>query len=200
MNVAEITMPKSEARRRLSEYRAGLHRRADAEYEAVAVAYKELANGRPLLNRRDAFAGAGFHADLRPRLAIARADDPEVKVEVQREMLLFQTRWSGHWRSRQASGRRVAIAGVEPPFPANIWLREGYALVPLVPPAVKAHHALGGCHVLWEVEQWAEQPRTARPDRDPYLLRHVGGDLWAVLGEWELTEVERGVMSGRHRR
>jgi hypothetical protein len=74
---------------------------------------------------------------------------------------------------------------------------EGYALVPMVPPTVKTHHALQKLHVLWEVEQWADQRIRAEADRDPYLLRFVGGDLWVVLGEWELTEVERSVMAGR---
>lgn len=199
MNVTEITMPPSEARRRLKEYRRGLHRKADAEYEAAAVAYRELANGRALLNLTEAFATAGYHAGAAfPRLAIAKADEPEVKVEIGKESLTFQTRWDASSRSRAVAGRRIVVVPtVQPTLPQNRWSLEGYALVPLVPPDVKLHHALEGCHVLWEVEHWADRPRTARPDRDPYLLRHVLGDLWSVLGEWELTEVERAVMQGR---
>jgi hypothetical protein len=44
---------------------------------------------------------------------------------------------------------------------------------------------------LWEAE-W----RRVAP-RDPYLLRHVGGDIWVVLAAWDLTEVERAAMATR---
>ena len=33
--------------------------------------------------------------------------------------------------------------------------------------------------------------------RDPALLRHVRGDLWAVLSVWDLTDLERMVLSQR---
>jgi hypothetical protein len=33
--------------------------------------------------------------------------------------------------------------------------------------------------------------------RDPALLRHVRGDLWAVLATWDLTELERLVLTQR---
>jgi hypothetical protein len=38
------------------------------------------------------------------------------------------------------------------------------------------------------------------PDRDPYLLRHVGGALYAVLAAWDLTDLERAIMSARRAR
>lgn len=30
-----------------------------------------------------------------------------------------------------------------------------------------------------------------------YLLRHIAGDLYAVLAQWDLTELERAVMAER---
>ena len=38
-----------------------------------------------------------------------------------------------------------------------------------------------------------------RPPGDPALLRHVGGDVYAVEAVWELTELEKLVLSGRSR-
>jgi hypothetical protein len=32
---------------------------------------------------------------------------------------------------------------------------------------------------------------------DPALLRHIRGDLWAVLAVWNLTDLERYVLSQR---
>jgi len=33
------------------------------------------------------------------------------------------------------------------------------------------------------------------PPRDPALIRHIRGDLWAVLAVWDLTELERAVLA-----
>ena len=46
MNVSTIEMPAHEARARLREYKAGLHRKADEEWKAVADGYEQLAKGR----------------------------------------------------------------------------------------------------------------------------------------------------------
>lgn len=45
--------------------------------------------------------------------------------------------------------------------------------------------------ILWEAE-WQ-----AVPPKDPALLRHLGGDLYAVVAVWDLTELERAVLGGR---
>jgi hypothetical protein len=75
---------------------------------------------------------------------------------------------------------------------------EGFALVPMIPADVRpAEGREKDWFVLWEVERWSNEPLLAAPDRDPFLLRHVGGDLYAVLAEWNLTDLERAVMAGR---
>jgi hypothetical protein len=53
---------------------------------------------------------------------------------------------------------------------------------------------LAALHVLWEVERWELVPPT-----DPALIRHIRGDLWAVLATWDLTEIERHVLAQRAR-
>jgi hypothetical protein len=73
----------------------------------------------------------------------------------------------------------------------------GYALIPMIPADVRPRDALENCYVLWEVEHWADRPIRATPDRDPYLLKHLAGDLYAVIAEWDLTELERAIMQGR---
>jgi hypothetical protein len=66
-------------------------------------------------------------------------------------------------------------------------------MVPLIPPRFRpSPRRLRHCHILWEVEQW-----TMTAPHDPALLRHVCGDLWAVLAVWDLTELERLVLSQR---
>ncbi|OWK42111.1 hypothetical protein FRUB_04189 [Fimbriiglobus ruber] len=51
--------------------------------------------------------------------------------------------------------------------------------------------------ILWEVEQWADHRLDVAPDIDPYLLKHITGSLYAVIAEWDLTELERSILRGR---
>lgn len=71
------------------------------------------------------------------------------------------------------------------------------SLVPMVPADVRPSGNLKYYFVLWEVEQWSDTSLTAVPDRDPYLLQHLAGDLYIVVAEWDLTELERAIMTGR---
>ena len=74
--------------------------------------------------------------------------------------------------------------------------KSGAAMVPLVPP--EAYPARGldlAKHfVLWEVEDW-----DASPPEDPMLLKPIGGNLCAVLYQWNLTDIERAIIAGTRR-
>jgi hypothetical protein len=78
------------------------------------------------------------------------------------------------------------------------WRSEAWAaMVPIVPPKHRPSEGLLERYlVLWEVDEWAWQV-VPRPPGDPALLRHVGGDIYAVLATWNLTELERLVLTGR---
>ena len=62
------------------------------------------------------------------------------------------------------------------------------AIVPIVPPQFRPAGSLKRYFILWEAD-WEEVPR------DPMLLRYLGGDLFAVLAVWDLTEIERTVLA-----
>jgi hypothetical protein len=66
-------------------------------------------------------------------------------------------------------------------------------MVPPVPPGLQPKFGLGNYHILWEAEWEMVAPK------DPALLKHIGGDLYAVLATWDLTEIERTVLAGRFR-
>lgn len=67
--------------------------------------------------------------------------------------------------------------------------------VPITPPGLRpTRGGLHLYHVLWEVEEWAQAPE---PPGDPALIRQVAGDLWAVYGVWDLSELERAAIAGR---
>lgn len=207
MNVPTITMDPAEAQARLDEYRASLVRSADAEYEAAVAGYEALAEGTPVVQYGPAIAAAPVDEKGRPMLAIARADRRQVEFE-----------WFGTSRSARFNTAKVSRWALPAGSLLDLWTPmgrlhgledrhgyrqtvRGYALVPMVPPhALKAaggRSRLRDHVILWEVEEWADQPIQALPDRDPLLLRPIHGDLCAVVAQWDLTDLERAVMAGR---
>lgn len=198
MNVPTIEMPKEQAQRKLAAYRTQLRRRVDEEYEAAAAGYEALAGGKPLLNLADAINFAGLGEDGRPRLAIARADKKQIEV---------RTTWPStrdHIRYDALSPNYNGIWSYSGPLVIDVrWnipgikIKNGFALVPMVPADVRPSGQLRDYFILWEVEEWSDRRIGAQPDRDPYLLQHLMGDLYIVVAEWDLTELERAVMSGR---
>jgi hypothetical protein len=67
----------------------------------------------------------------------------------------------------------------------------GEAIVPIVPVYLRPKRGLANYHVLWEAE-WRRIP-----PHDPMLLRRIGGDMWLVVAQWDLTEVERAALATR---
>jgi hypothetical protein len=73
------------------------------------------------------------------------------------------------------------------------WMDRRGTVVPLIPPRHRPRkHRLHLFHVLWEVEAW-----NLAPPFDPALVRHLRGDAWSVIATWDLTSLERAVLSGR---
>jgi hypothetical protein len=209
MNVDLVAMDREQALEQLRPYRAALHRGVDAEYQEVALGLEALAEGTPLLSVQRAIRDGGFDELMRPRLAIARADRRQLRFtwESDSTRATFSTRTTWRGASSPSLSHEVdleRVHGRRDPELGGRWFRlEAYALVPMVPPevAAKVHgrSSLARYHILWEVDHWSETPLGAQPPRDPYLLRRIGHDLWAVVAEWELTELERLVMAGRVR-
>lgn len=209
MDVETISMPREEAKERLDEYRAALRRRADVEYERVAAGLEHLAQGQQLLVLPDVIAAAPRDERGRPRLAIARADRTQVRYRRERgdrrERFSTDFQWRRGGRPMRDGVIDMPATPATPPFPRTQhpdrpWIDsqlEGYALVPLVPPAVRGKRDLKRHFILWEVEAWADTAIGVDADRDPYLLERIDVDLYAIVGEWDLTEIERAITRGR---
>jgi hypothetical protein len=204
MDVATIQMDPTLAREKLRQYRAGVHRKADAEWERAAVAYEALGNGTPLVVLSDAISQAPRDAKGRPRMAIARADRKQVRISFynSRNFARYVTSaglsiYNNRDRFPELDLSVAFNPGLDERAAPNSYNADGYALVPMVPPMVLGRRALKDHFILWEVEAWADSRIGARPDIDPYLLKRVADDLYAVVGEWDLTDVERAIMRDR---
>lgn len=203
MDVAQITMPADEARAKYDEYRQALEGREPTDEDrGVMLGYAALAKGRGVLDLYDVFRHCPADAKGRPALAIARAHWRRTVARIEGNgAATFDQAWPGqHFHSRTAWHHRITLpretlaAGVRPftisagqRFSSDRTLR---AVVPMIPPNLRPAKALHRYVILWEAD-WEEVPV------DPMLLRHLHGSLYAVLGGWDLTPLERAVLAGR---
>jgi hypothetical protein len=196
----------------------------EAEDEAMLRAYRALSKGDRVVVLSQAIVSGGtelivvdgvWDRDLSrnrrvevevPKLAAARADKPRVWTSGINPDgdVAFVTKLERHQRNRQDVIER---AGIFPPgdrrttqYGAWRWSsheagRQAIrAMVPSIPPKLRPKRSqLSNFHILFEAE-WTVDP-TPLPPVDPALLRHLGGDLYAVVAVWDLTDVERAVLA-----
>ncbi len=191
MNLETLNVTKKQAAEAVVHYRREVKLRRNAEDEAILRGYNQVLKGRKLIELSKVIAAGGVDEKRRPRLAIIGAAERACFLHADSHgAVRFGPENSWHWRLR---GRTVSLPeGTLPRWPAGSgWMVEARAIVPLIPPRHRPTSALTNFHILFEAE-WSHIP-----PRDPALLRHLGGDLWAVLAVWNLTDLERAVLAGR---
>lgn len=198
MFLTAIEIDRLEARKKFLEYRNSVRARHNAEDEQIMRGYRALAQGKQVIDIV-ATMRAGGVIDLRdsdnnirtvPRLAIMRADAPWCYLHIDSRNITF---YKGQFSPTSRETRYVTrIPKTALPEVAKGWA-SFKAMVPPVPPGLRPADKIGNYHILFEAEWKAEPPG------DPALLKHIGGDLYAVLATWDLTELERTVLAGRFR-
>lgn len=199
MDLTVLEISKDEATERLAEYEQMITSERTAEDAAIAAGYRAAARGLPVISLQRSIIAGGFHGNSLPKIAVIRADVTECFVRWQNGNLIFSDRDDWYVNRGALVGAhsvRVAVPGDNQPTLAPGDLRRVYSgstVVPLIPPRHRPRpRRLRGCHILWEVDEWGWIP-----PRDPALLRHIRGDLWAVLATWDLTDLERAVLAQR---
>lgn len=186
-NSAVITVDPAVARKALQDYRNAKAPATDDD-RAIMTAYREIARGKVVVQALQSIRNAGREPDTwLPKLAIVRADAKHCRCEVSETRVTFSPATVG-WRARK---QRVIVDRMpEIAPPAGRWFKDGIAIVPIVPLHLRPKYDLRNYSILWEAD-WTAVPH------DPLLLRRLKGDLWIVLAAWDLTEVERAVLSQR---
>lgn len=207
MNLQPITVEPALARERLAEYEKAVRDNRDAEDEAMAAGYRAAARGMPIIVLPNVIGAGGWFDNGLPRLAVARADSTNVRVDTRGRWngppLVSDLTYTDADRVVRPNGRlvganhvNVRVAPDDGPTSVTNQRFRGQTVVPHVPPRFRPRRGrLGRFHVLWEVEKWDPTPPV-----DPALIRHIGGDLWAVVAVWDLTPLERAVLSARTER
>lgn len=196
MDLVPLEISEEEAKEKLAEYEAALRIERNAEDEAIAMGYRAAARGLTVIRLSQVIARGGWMEDTSglPRIAVIRADATECWVTWSGDDLVYADAdgW-GLNRGALVGTHTVRVPMQQAGVPTIRNWRRGHTIVPLIPPRHRPKlRRLRHCHILWEVERWDPTPA-----RDPALLRHIRGDLWAVLATWDLTDLERYVLSQR---
>lgn len=192
MNVPLITMPAHDAEVAFQEYQSAVKARHTEEDAAIMEGYRAMMKGHSVIDIEDAIGQAGLDACGRPHLAICRADGHYCWFEHRHDGPIFSlTERQQHRHTRTYVRLRRGLFGENAKFllPGRRYQWAIRALVPSIPPRLRPKGALSSYHILWEAD-WEWVPK------DPLLLRHLYGHLYAVLAQWDLTELERAVLKG----
>lgn len=186
MDLTQITMPADEAAKAFREYRGAFMKHRNQIDGELMRGYKAISEGKALISLTEAFASAGLNDQGLPAIAVNRADEPFVLLDT----------WTGQQGYREGNlafynGRSAHLLRVSVPNTVYTHTWNKRAVAPIIPPRFRPPFKLDNYHLLWEVQQWTSNPQ---PRRDPALLKHIGGDLYAVLAVWDLTELEARVL------
>jgi len=179
--------------------------RLEREDEELMKAYQEMSLGARLINVSSVMLKAGIFEDSKlPKLALARADwkDCFFTAGPNDNACFFHE--NTDWRRLKSQTINMPRAA----FPAEVWNTQwrferrqagntailSYpvkAIVPSIPVHLRPAGDLGEYHILWEAV-WTKSPPV-----DPLLLKQVGEHTYAVLAQWDLTPIERSILTGR---
>lgn len=181
MRVEKLVIDREAAREAWRKYQA--HKAYSKPHDAeIAAIYKRIGQGHTVIRALESIRVAGMNAQGLPRLAICAAHMTKCFFDPYEDRCTFGKRWP-------ASRDRLEVVRMDWPGLKNGRIVE--AVVPLIPLHLRPKRGLQNYHILWEAEWTKSYPV------DPYLLRRFGGDAWLVVAAWELTDIERAVMSSR---
>lgn len=210
LEAATIKMDRATARKNFLEYRAAVRERHNAEDAAIMRGYQVMSTGKQLIRLTEVIVAGGIFSNGMPRLAVAQSDHDYVYCT--RDTLgavEYKPRQWVHDHHRKGISRfptkTLPMFDCEangcdmnqPSYKHTGHYTNGHglrAMVPNVPPGLRPAHSLSNYLTLFEVDKWERAPR---PPGDPALLKHIGGDLYAVLAVWDLTALEQAVLAGR---
>lgn len=201
MQLATVDMPVAEARAKFREYRSLVRERLTAEDEQIMAGYKAIVRGQRVISLRQAISNGGTFNTGRPRIAVARATASICWLEERTAdgAVTFTTNPNRHTSNRRdvcrfPVGTLPDLEGEQKPFRLSSSHFGLKAIVPPIPPAYRPARGLHLYDILWEVPKWERVPNAPG---DPALIRKIGGDLYAVVAQWDLTELERLVINSR---
>jgi len=196
--IPKIKKPKEQAKEEWKKYCKVLKTRKENFLKIMKDANYQMKEGRELIDVYKIMKQVGLNENNEPRLAIARADIREVIFEKQDEgagafgiglkygsleykdrVSLPQNTFKIHWDREEESRWAIEKKHLK-------------TKVPIVPIELLPDGDLSNYYILWETDEWEELPET----KDPILLKRISENLFAILGSWDLTDLEQSIIAG----
>ncbi len=193
LNVSKIEMSKEEAEKMFNAYQEAIENRKHTEkyLEQLKDAYGFLKEGNAIIDIYTVFQETGTNEKGLPKLAISRADKPMVYITSQKNF---------GYKEKQGFGSALKGDIILPNsvFPNMLKFKSDQCFktkVPIVPAPFLPKEPLSKYYILWEVGSWEEE--ITPPRRDPFLLKRISKNLFAVIAAWDLTELEASLIRGK---
>ena len=201
MKVENLEVPREEIETELENLKKGIKegyisRRQKLTRELFAI-YGHLQKGGQIVDIPVTFSKTGLRNTDLPKLGIVPVNAKCCYLYKQRNGgAIFSAENKQNSWNLYARGNDVEL----PPdtfrwkeLENNRWK----TLAPIIPPRVNveicARLIPENYHILYEVEAWT----VSTPPRDPILGKMLTKNLFGVLATWDLTELERKIISGR---
>lgn len=194
-------MPKERAKEEWRLYCDLLKKRKEKYLEVMKSAYYHMKEGRELIDVYEIIKKFGVTKNNEPKIVVARADGTKLYFEKRDEgsgvlginmqytqvygkdcIYLPQKTFEIHWERRDDRSDSDW----------NIKNKIIQTKVPLIPAQLIPDGSLENYYILWESKDWEDLP----PAKDPLLLKRISENMFAILGAWDVTELERSIMRG----
>lgn len=191
--VKPITMSPEKAKREWKKYLKLVKEKSDQHIKDLKQLYYQLSKKHKIIDIYEAFKIAGLNSKKEPRFAICRADLKEVRFTKSSNGSGYfeENRWNSQFRvslPNETFGPFKLVKGstweIEEP-------KELVTKVPIVPADKMPKGKLKDYYILWEVNEWKEIPK------DPFLLKRITRNLFAIVATWDLTKLEQALIRGR---
>jgi hypothetical protein len=197
-------MKAEEAEEHYKEYLELVKTRKEKYVEDLKKTYFHLSEGRKVLDIYEVFKNSGLNENGEPKLGIAPANSKTITFE---KMPLGSGTFTEHSRWSKADKSDVHL-------PTNTfpnWKEEEKgrmkpswetprvnveARVPIIPAHIMPEGDLKNYYILFEVKEWFEPAKATFTKGDPYLLKRINQNAFAVLAEWDVTDVEAAILRG----
>ena len=198
-----MEMSEVDAEKAYKDYLEAVKTRKEKYLEDLKKVYFNLKQGKKVIDVFAAMQKAGVNNLGEPRLAISTAGKNKVRFIKQAagSGSFYNGEWAGYTGDIQLpSGSFPEWSRDEPTkyqkennFVGSVSREKIETGVPIVPAHLLPLGKLESYYILWEVDDWEE---ILPPVKDPFLLKRLSMNLFVVLAEWDLTEIEQSVIRG----
>lgn len=173
-----------ESARKISEIKK--EHRTQEEKDILTFAHL-IETNVPLINIVTAFSVGGLNEQRLPALGMAPYEHSmsrkkaEVRINPMTGFVRFGSEFDSGWHLSIPAGT-FSFTWLEK---LRLGTKQAETAIPTVPMELRDHYK-NDVFLLFEVPKW----ENVMSYTDPYLIKHIAGFVYAILGSWDLTNKE----------